>query len=323
MYPIICTTHNQSLEEMVLQGTDALTRHAIVPAEYRTAHVQHLNQLLDVCASLAIADVEDLLARVTTVIKQVAQTHDLTTYKNRAETHAVHVSRNTLTTILAASRLSQHDAAFNFVHALPAVSRRAGGDRPLEHDEVTLLRLAATAASLAGGKRMIPAVQYALTDSGALPSETTRVTPRDFDHLRQPTSVKAPGVKNFTDARQITLGPWAQPILVRGLDQHAARGPMMGDQPIAYSGVATPGRASASASVSGNLKRLMRTSGMADPKVKPTSIDRWRVASTLQAEGIAAALAVHGRQSIDGVFKYAGLERPSIADLASPMGSFI
>jgi hypothetical protein len=230
----------------------------------------------------------------------VSGVDSLTRYAGADASDRAHRVRNALGALATGAAIAAQDDPMCILRALPALSPRAGGkERATRCDEIIMLRHAALHAAVVRSRGRIVATQYALVESGALPSETTVVTPSDFDDPRQPTEVKLPGVRGRVAERVIPLGPYATAVLRKVLDTHLARNSGAMTQPLAYNGDHPGGNNAASASASGNLKRLMRGAGLTDPQLVPMSITRWRIQRIVERHGLAAAKAIAGTNSYD------------------------
>lgn len=235
----------------------------------------------------------DVISADRTILQEVA----CVTIRGAAMTdddrERMHRARNTLAAVLATVTFA--DSPWPVPEGLYQPPPRPGGHRrPATDDEILLFRITASARSRQGGRHHTPSVAYVLTEAGARPSETTVVTPSDFDHPRLPTRVKLPGKRKGPGKRGVDLPLWGRHIVSAAIDAHLGRYEGAAGTPVAYDGRSVAGGSDASASASGNLKRHMSRSGVEVGSLVPTSIAQWRIAQILDTSGIDAAYDVLG-----------------------------
>lgn len=255
-----------------------------------------------------MATVEAVLAGHQQILKAATDLPSLSVAMTQPDRQRLHRARNVLAAMLATACTAGKPVPAG----LYAPPMRAGAKgRPATDDEILLMRTMALAYSRTGGRTHNPAVSYVLAEAGARPAETTMVRPCDFDKPRTPASVHLPGMKKGVYARDVIVPAWGRPVLALALEAHFGRGEPrhMHRHPLAYDGKHEPGRAKASASVTGNLKRLMRNAGIPADRLTATSITRWRIEKVATRDGLDAAHRLLGDRDYQTIID-AFLRRP-------------
>jgi site-specific recombinase XerD len=169
--------------------------------------------------------------------------------------------------------------------------------RPLTEAEVTLGR-----TSVHGRRSTwspMRATAWALGEASAVSSEITRIRISDLDHPTRPRHVTLPGTPRH-DQRTVELTPWGRRILTRRVAEltDTGHGP---NTLLAYGGAATPGGATAQASVCNALRDVLHLAGLGtDPQVKPGSLRHWAGRSRYDAGAPLTEVArVLGHRSLD------------------------
>jgi integrase/recombinase XerC len=192
----------------------------------------------------------------------------------------LHVRRSALRAVyrsLRATGATQVDPTIDLV--LPPRSVRTA--RPLDDDEVALLRVVATGRT---------AVVVALCGAGATTTEATTVIAEHVTGGPRPV-LDLPGVSRISP-RSVTLDQWAAAVL----DAHR---PDYG-QPFVVVGGSAPGSQGAQAAACNVLRRLFADCGIAGPDVRPASLRLHAAASAHRRTGrIEDAAAVLGVASLD------------------------
>jgi integrase/recombinase XerC len=159
--------------------------------------------------------------------------------------------------------------------------------RPLEDDEIALLRVGATGMT---------AALVAICGAGATTSEATLLTPANLvdDELHLPGAARI-------RPRTVRLDNWATNT-IRGRT-HRGRS----DQPLILLGGAPPGSQRAQAAVCNRLRRLIAHCGIDDDHIRPQSLRLHRAATVLsETADIAAAARTLGLSSLDATSEALG-----------------
>lgn len=304
------TTTNMPLQDARFITRDWWAENHILVDLDSSAITSDLDAVIEYAAREGIGSLGSMLHHARQVITGITGVETPHAFSAPATSDHVHRIRNAMGALLTATeQITQPEPVpKDLLFRLPIVAERSGGrERPLTDDEIVLIRSDAMyCLRHQKGPHRLPAVQYALADSGARPYETTQVTPDDFDDVRNPTRVQVHGSGQLAKARRLDLNAWSSEILAAAMDTHLAHHPHANYIPLGYSGRSGP--SSASASASGVLTRCMRRSGIGTTRetsqnwqkqrgTEPTAtaITRWRVQKTLDAQGPIAALQIMGR----------------------------
>jgi hypothetical protein len=254
-----------------------------------------LNRITRVCERLGLHTYRDVVDNAACVIATAAEVEvgRLTRFSSTEQSHRLFRIRNHVGALLAAIAQDFGDDPSIVTVRLPEPAPRAGGiNRACFDDEILLLRHRALHALVHGGRALMAGCQYALTEAGALPSETTTVHADDLNHLRQPTAVKLAGARYHT-TRTVELPRWTHRPLTLALDEHLAHDDRASTDKIAYGGQKSGGAASAAASLM--LRRTMISAGLTEDCVQPMGVVKWRAKHTLHTHGFIAAMTLLGK----------------------------
>lgn len=240
----------------------------------------------------------DVIAKATSI-----EASKLTRFQDRESADKIHMTRNTLAAINAATAIgSTYDPELVIADIAPVCLRGAKA-RSLTTDEIVLLRLFALHDLAVGGRRTIAAARYVLADTGLYPSETTAVTPSSFEYtllpatvVRKPTTVAAPGVKTRAVSRTVNLDGFASACLTPVIVGHMMHHSGAAITPLSYTGSHKAGGHEESASASTGLRRLLKRAGI-DHNVEPLGITQWRIQHTASAIGISQAITLAGKKN--------------------------
>lgn len=147
--------------------------------------------------------------------------------------------------------------------------------RPLDDDEATLLRIAASGRTRS---RSLVEATVALAEATATTGEIATLRWRHLAPDR--TQLRLPGAGRIR-ARTGQLTPWGKAALDR-LGRTVAADP---DAPIVYRGGAAAGSQAAQAAIVNRLRHLLREAGLDGRDLRPTSIRLWQPARRLAAGG--------------------------------------
>jgi integrase len=190
------------------------------------------------------------------------------------------------------------DAQSVYANAVQLHKRSKELQRPLTHDEILLLRVYAAVASRHKATAE-PANVYALADAGMTPGETTQVTLGDFDDPDHPTHVIAAGHAKGLESRFLPLDDFGQRVLARRTRAAVADGSPRHATLTYRPRKNLPGTPAATASSQGVLDRILSTVGLKAADVTASSIGLWRVRTTLEEHGPAAAQELSGRSTAE------------------------
>lgn len=219
----------------------------------------------------------------------IHQYHPVGVYRN------VHQLRNVLAAMtLSVATLDETDASALLAQVPSPPKPKTVVRRCLRDDEILLLRVTALYRADRDGAQV--ACQYALTEAGAYPSETTAVRPDDFDDERNPAAVRVIGVGKRANGRTLVLPGWCREMIAAELDRHLATHLGAAHSPLLYRGRGRAGGYAASASASGNLTNMLSRVGFNTKINHPFGITLWRVQKTLAATGDDAAAEVAGKR---------------------------
>lgn len=254
---------------------------------------------------LGAGTIQAMQGNAAGIIAEVTGVGSLARFSDFATSEDLHRVRNAMAAMLFAVEI-RHGAKpdpHGCVASLPAVAPRHGSKRrPLRDDEIILARSDATYAITRGTGSRLSAMQYALTESGARPMETTSVAPIDFDDPRDPNLVDLPGVNGRTRSRTVHLGAWAANVLRQGIDLHLGLNERAEAIPICWTG--RSGKGSASASSGNNVKHLMERVGIKAPSLEGTAPTRWRIKRELLTHGASSALQLLGQYDPEDIKIY-------------------
>jgi integrase len=203
----------------------------------------------------------------------------------------VHLRRTAVRTLYRSlTRLWGEDVVDPSRHLrLPPKTRRVA--RPLEDDEVMLLRTAVLARSR---DRTRAAAVVALAETTATTREISAMRWHDVDLDRH--SCLLPGAHPI-QPRRATLTGWAAAALTRHRDFAGNPG---GEQPVVHRGSSPPGSHAGQAAMSNLLRQLLDAAGLNDDDIKPASVRLWAPARAL-ADGtrVEAVALMLGLTSLD------------------------
>lgn len=171
---------------------------------------------------------------------------------------------------------------------LPPKTR--AGVRPLDDDEMTLLRLAA-----AGHVRYrdLAEATIALAEATATTGEAAAIVWGQLD--LDAGTVQLPGAGRV-QPRTAELTAWGLAVLRR----RAQTGAADFGAPVVYRGRHDPGSQPSQAAITNRLRRLLRDAGIAGDDVRPVSVRLWDPARRLAAgERIETVAAMLGLTSLD------------------------
>jgi hypothetical protein len=240
---------------------------------------------------------------------QVSQYH-------RTETaEPLHAYRNLIlaiaalaaTTIRVASPATAPETIY--AHSIKLARRSTQVRRPFTDDEIVLCRVAAYLAAQASPRNHTSFI-YALVDTGLVPGETTHARIDDFDNPEMPMQLLTAGNAHLA-ARFLTLDPFTRYIASRHMElalraDHNPRSPLTYNPRDRGDDTHTPGSKSAVASAQRILDRLLGELRLPTGDITASSITQWRIAITLEHQGVEAAHAVSGRGSVEAMLRALG-----------------
>lgn len=263
---------------------------------------QDLDTIARCCDDLNLRYVGDVIEHSATIMTSAAEVEHLARFHSAAESQALHRVRNHLAAVLAATALIARRNPTLALASLPAPPPRAGGsDRPCEADEILLLRHRALYCLTTGGRNLRSGLQYAISEAGAIPYETTTATPGDFDALRAPRALTLRGA-TYHHQRTVALPRWSLGPVAQGLDEFLAQDEQAAQRRVAYGGTKSGATASAAASIM--LRRTFIAAGLTEDCAEPQGIVRWRGRQTIESLGYQAAIALLGKDNADQVHRY-------------------
>lgn len=245
--------------------------------------------------------VAELLASATAITEAVAGA-PLNRFTDADTSRRLHQARNAIGALAAAASLLTGDDPAAALSLLPAAHQRfATKGHPLADDQVLMCRHIAEHDTRARSSRWDRAMVYALAEAGMHASETTTLTPRDFDHPRHPTTVIAPGVHQRAKERILVLPEWSKRIIAIGLDRHLSSDVEAIGTRITYTG-RKPGTNAASASANGVLARVLDDARVSEPShtrntSTPGGVPAWRALKTYEKHDLPAAMQLSGKSS--------------------------
>jgi len=274
-----------------------------------TAIGTHVREVTDAARQAGAVTVGDLLDRAPKIISAITGVEQISRFSDARTGDQLHAVRNGVGQLAAAAALLSNDNPADALAKLPQLAPRAAGPaRTLKDDEILLMRHLVEYAAAKGGRSLHRAATYALAETGLWVSETTSVLPSNFDDLRDPATVQAPGRRSI-EARTITLPGWPRRILGIVLDRHLASSTNAVHERLSYSGRA-PGTDAATASADGVITRLLSDAHVLDTTGRPIkgrkgyrrattpdSICAWRIQQTYETCGLAAAIETSGRSA--------------------------
>jgi hypothetical protein len=269
----------------------------LVPEADRPAIESTLRDLESAAGALGLETAEQLLADAQPLLTQSTGIVNLTHFLRTSDAALLRLHRNALLLVLlseaAATGASDKDLAINS-SGLPRIKGMPKATRePITGDTIAVLRLT---AMLTGHRRVVSAFALALMDTGLLPGEIAHVTPGDFDRLRGPSTLQAPGQGKWAHARQLNLpDEWTRTMFNSLLPVHMCLGLSAEALPVAYTGRQL---SAASASFNGIVDRAAEAAGIDDLNITPTRIRNWRVAHTAKVAGYREAADLVGRQDM-------------------------
>jgi hypothetical protein len=291
--PLSGATLHQSLDELLDHAGDALATWSLVPTGHQDQYEKTVDDIRSGAAALHLSTYGQLLAGAGPLLSHLTGAQNLRTFRRRDELDRLHQLRNTLGALLGAAALHSGDDPATATSALPTIPpRTADHGRPLEPDEVLVVRIIAT-HGLTDPERLKATAIYALTDAGAYASEATCVTPAHVDTVEAPHGVCVPGVKNRADGRRLELDPWASKVLAELLVLRLAL-PGGYHRPIGYDGAYAGGSAKASASANGCVTRIFDAAGLNRTDLSALSATYAAVARAYRAHGLEAAAEAAG-----------------------------
>lgn len=162
--------------------------------------------------------------------------------------------------------------------------------RPLDDDEVTLLRIAAAGRTR---RRLVAMATVALAEATATTGEISAVRWGDIDLDGGRVALAGAG---RVLARSGTLTSWGARVLA---DLHRTHDPD-GHALVVYRGQAVPGSQPSQAAIVNRLRHLLRTAGLDGDDIRPASIRLWQPARQLAGGGrIETAAGQLGLASLD------------------------
>lgn len=280
---------DQLLEEF--EAFDAA--HRVTPNGYGATLTRTWNQITRAAASRGLGETGALLTELTDVLVDLTGEKNLSQYPPLAVRDQLHLYRNTtITVILAAAAMIGADTRPVLAGAPTLKQRTQSRDRPLTHDEITVLRVLA-ATRVAAKSSSQAATVFALCDAGQTPTETTQVTVNDIDDRIQCPLVQTAGHRRGLSARLLPLDAFHTAILAERMSQDPRRRP---SDTLSYAPrTNAPGSDAAAASASGIVSRFMAEAKIANIDVAPCSIRAWRIRHAWDTQGPDAAMQISGR----------------------------
>ncbi|GAA4722343.1 hypothetical protein GCM10025782_20370 [Pedococcus ginsenosidimutans] len=242
-------------------------------------------------ASGLLTHQKELLAALTGIGRD-----NLTTFLKSDIAGPLHEYRNVTVAMVAAAAASigaSTEPVYRSSVRLRARTHQL--QRPFTDDEILLARVQAAIESLHNPDSQRANI-YTLTDAGLTPGETTSFTLGDFDDVKDPAEVLAPG-NGHLKCRLLPLDGFGQQLLFRCATSATIKGTAPTTLLTYTPRTNLPGTAAASASAQGVLDRMLSEVGLANTDVTASSITLWRVHSTWAEHGTDIAWQVSGRST--------------------------
>jgi integrase/recombinase XerC len=202
--------------------------------------------------------------------------------------HTVHLRRTTLRAVYRTLTRFQPGVT-DPTHELDLPARVAERPRALTRDEVALVRTAALGRTR---QPLRAATAVALAEAAATTGEIPRIRWADLDIPSG--AVSLPGASP-TRARTNWLTVWGQGVLARRQQE-------LDPQPthtVVPHRSGLPTDHAAQAATANQLTKILRASGLDDPRIRPGSIRLWAATTVLHDRGIEAAARTLGIDSLD------------------------
>lgn len=177
------------------------------------------------------------------------------------------------------------------------MQRNADKFRPLTHDEVAASRVGAWhCLSQPSGKSRQRGVYYILSEIGARPGETTRVTDLSFDSHVRPARLSLEGLRVGATARDLPLDRFESRAMHIAIEAIRRRNPA--GTRLAYRGEMTTNK-ELCAAASGPIKQFLHWVGLTDPMLTASSVCKYRASVMAEAGNLNQALALVGATNSD------------------------
>lgn len=275
-----------------------------------------LERITESVKKCQLTQAQEIAHSARNLLQDITGKHMLHQFTGARESREANAHRNVLTALVAQMAINSGGNRARIIEKMPTMMPENGGRGRAAHDDEILLCRITTLDRLARkGSAKIPAIQYILVESAALPSETTVVTWDDFN----PTdggklTVSLPGVgtaDTWAISRTVPIPSWAAAPLTNAIQELLhGKHEILPTEPIAYRGQHVPGGHKASASASGNIKRIMTASGLAARGLTGASPNRWRLLRELRTHGFKAAQTLAGKPTPDALLTH--LQNPAL-----------
>lgn len=286
-----------SLDRAREQFKEVDTETGIIPDDGRYDILAAIDELTASAKALNVTTMGGLCDQIDKILQHAAKVENIKLRLRTVDANRLHRLRNVALSWAIACALDLDEKADPVIGLFPKLQERTTDrDRLRTTDEILLLRAAAL-DRLRCTKSIKSAGVYAMVDAGAVPVETTAITPGDFDvddddDDPRPTLMLVPHYNKAIVDRSIDLDRYASYVLGRVLS-HAREAGTSRNDCLTYT--SRDGRDNApSATTSSILSRLAASVGVRHDDTVPASIRRWRIQTTFDHHGADAAVAISG-----------------------------
>lgn len=281
-----------TIPELVADFDEFNAAFGVLPEPFASDFASALEELAAAASARGVRDVAALLSEHQALLRHLTGTPNLTARHAQATRHRIHLLRNVLLTAVLGAGHVARVSTDGVTQAVITLTRRTQQtDRPLEHDEIALLRTHAAIAMQTPRTAQAAAV-YALCDAGAELREVSAVMAHDLDDLAAPTLVHAAGFGRRVESRILPLETFHTVVVGARATERAQAGQA---GPIAYNARSNEACSTAAlSSAHGMIDRPLAALGLKHADVTASSVRRWRIAYTVDTAGVEMAAEIAG-----------------------------
>ncbi|WP_282947848.1 hypothetical protein [Cellulomonas endometrii] len=290
--PLTHTLDSYTIPEMVADFDEFNATFGVLPEPFTAVFASALEDLASAASARGVRDVAALLSAHQALLRHLSGTPNLTARHSLATRDRIHLLRNVLlTAVLGAGHVARVSTDGVSEAVITLTRRTQQTDRPLEHDEIALLRTHAAIAMQTPRTSQAAAV-YALCDAGAELREVSAVMAHDLDDVTAPTLVHAAGYGRRVESRVLPLETFHMVVVGARATERAQAGQA---GPIAYNARSNEAcSVAALSSAHGVIDRQLEVLGLRHADVTASSVRRWRIAYTVDTAGVEVAAEIAG-----------------------------